>query len=268
LSDSPRTGRARLNLIAAVTGLLLVVGVAVRGMEGRLPPAPEDEPQGPQALTEPLQFLARGGGLRMRELSARIEPAHTSDWKASWRAPYDLQGCPSLLEWIDGPSGQRLERLLGELRRGSRDEALAALALTVQLARSTAWDPGLFARRQHAERLAGLLQDWLRVWGPRAADDGQLLEPALAGLLLYGRVMRAAYTSPVLGRAEAPYERARTFLDELTGARAPKRTALGDRLAERYPRAWTTLANKQDFLEGAEEEARLLFPEIDGECGP
>jgi hypothetical protein len=240
--------------------------VAVRGIAGELPPAPEDELAGPGRLVEPQQFLTRNGALRMRELSARIDPARAPEWNALWRRPYELEDCPKLGDWMGGPEGQRLERLLSELRRGSSDEALAALALTVQLARATEWDPGLLGRTQHAERLGGLLQDWLRGWGPRAADDGQLLEPALAALLVYGRVMRTAYEAPTLGRADAPYERARAFLDELTGARAARRTPLGERLAARHPRAWTTLVEKNDFLAGADEEARALFPELDGEC--
>lgn len=244
---------------------MLAAGVAVRGIEGGLPPTPEDQ-AGPSALIEPLQFLGRNGALRMRELGARIDPARANEWAALWRRPYELSGCPKLGDWMGGPDGQRLERLLAQLRGGSRDEALAALALTFQVARATEWDPGLLARTQHAERFGGLLQDWLRVWGPRAADDGQLLEPALAALLVYGRAMRTAYDAPAIGRAEAPYERARTFLDELTGARAARRTPLGERLAARHPRAWTTLAEKNDFLAGAAEEARALFPELDGEC--
>lgn len=262
----PGPESARLKLIAAATGLLLAAGVAVRGIEGELPPAPEDEATGPSALVEPLQFLSRSSSLRMRELGARIDPARATEWAALWRRPYELSDCPKLEDWISGPDGQRLERLLAELRRGSSDEALAALALTLQVARATEWDPGLLARTQHAERLGGLLQDWLRVWGPRAVDDGQLLEPALAALLVYGRVMRTAYQAPAIGRADAPYERARAFLDELTGARSARRTPLGERLAVRHPRAWTTLAEKNDFLEGAAEEARALFPELDGEC--
>jgi hypothetical protein len=257
---------ARLKLIAAVTGALLVAGVAVRGVEGRLPPAPEDEPAGPGVLVEPLQFLTRNGALRMRELGARIDPARASEWAALWRRPYELSGCPKLADWMGGPDGQRLERLLAELRRGSGDEALGALALTFQVSRATQWDSGVFGGTQHAERLGGLLQDWLRVWGPRAVDDGQLLEPALAALLLYGRAMREAYDAPAIGRAEAPYERARAFLDELTGASGARRTPLGERLAARHPRAWTTLTQEGDFLSGAAEESRALFPELDGEC--
>ena len=38
-------------------------------------------------------------------------------------------------------------------------------------------------------------------------------------------------------------------------------------MATRYPRAWSTLIGRNDFLQGADEEARVLFPEIDGECG-
>ncbi len=260
-------GRTRILALVALTGALLVTGVVVRGIAGKLPPAPEDLPAGPQALSEPMQFVLRGGGLRMRELADRLEPELRKSWDACSRLPYDLTDCPALLTWIDGPAGQKIERLLADLRRGDHDAALAALALTVQVARTSRWQPGIFDGHEDAERLGSMLQDWLRAWGPRSADDPQLLEPALAGLLLYGRVMRTAYNEPAIGRADAPYQRARTFLDELTGAREAQPTPLGARLAARHPRAWSSLRGRGDFLAGADEEAQSLFPEIDGECG-
>ncbi len=263
----PAHGRAQVVALMGVTCALLVAAVVVRGIPGARPAAPEDKPDGPEALGEPMQFLSSGASRRMRELAPRIDPARSADWNATWRLPFELQGCPRLMEWLNGPDGLRMERLIGELRRGSRDESLAALALLVQLARSTDWAPGLMAHTEHAERLGGLLQDWLRVWAPKSAEDAQLLEPALAAALLYGRVMRMAYLAPTFGRADAPYDRARLFLDEISGARSGRRTAFGERLAARYPRAWTTLDQKSDFLSGSSEEARLLFPEIDGECG-
>lgn len=259
-------GRARVLTLMALTGALLATGILVRGIEGRLPPAPEDLPAGPEALSEPMQFMLRGGGLRMRELAERIDPALRAGWDASWRMPYDLTGCPGLLEWIDGPAGQRLERLLADLRKGDHDSALAALSLLVQVARTSRWQPTLFGGHEDAERLGSMLQDWLRAWAPRAVDDPQLLEPALAGILLYGRVLRTAYNEPALGVADAPYQRARSFLDELTGVRAAQPTPFGARLAARHPRAWTALKSRGDFLAGADEEAGSLFPEIDGEC--
>jgi hypothetical protein len=260
-------GRARVLALIALTAGLLATGVVVRGIEGTLPPAPEDIPQGPKALSEPMQFVLRGGGLRMRELAERIEPALSASWNASWRLPYDLTGCPAVLEWIDGPAGQRLERLLADLRKKDQDHALAALALTIQIARTSRWLPTFFGGHEDAERLGSLLQDWLRVWGPRAADDAQLLEPALAAFLVYGRVLRTAYNEPAIGVADAPYQRARRFVDELTGAAAPQPTPFGARLAARHPRAWTSLKSRGDFLAGADEEAGSLFPELDGECG-
>lgn len=250
------------------TCVLLLAGIAARGIRGERPPAPEDLESDPGALSEPMQFLARGAALRMRELSPRISEQHAEEWADTWRLVFGIESCPRLLAWIDGPDGQRCERLLGDLRRGSRDEALASLALLVELSRSTRWSPGLRTGSQHAERLGGLLQDWLRVWAPRSADDPQLLEPALGAVLLYGRVLRKAYDAPTFGFADAPYDRARSFLDDLTGARAPERTPFGARLAERYPRAFETLAARKDFLLGSSEEARRLFPDIDGSCAP
>ena len=114
--------------------------------------------------------------------------------------------------------------------------------------------------------MAGLLQEWLRVWAEPSASSSLLHEPALAALLVYGRLMRSAYNEPTFGRNEAPYARARAFVDELLGG-AGHATAFAEALAQGYPRAYENLRGKGDFLRGCSEEAKLLLPDVDGECG-
>jgi hypothetical protein len=240
-------GRARILALMALTGALLVTGVVVRGIAREAAAGARGSTGGPKALSEPMQFVQRGGGFAHARARRSAGPELRKSWDACSRLPYDLTDCPALLTWIDGPAGQKIERLLADLRRGDHDAALAALALTVQIARTSRWQPGIFDGHEDAERLGSMLQDWLRAWGPRSADDPQLLEPALAGLLLYGRVMRTAYNEPAIGRADAPYQRARTFLDELTGAREPQPTPLGARLAARHPRAVVVAARPRRF---------------------
>ena len=262
-SFSPRALHSAMG--AAV--LLLVVALGVRGIRAEVPPLPEDVPGEEPTLAEPQQLLARGAELRLRELSGYVDPGRRALWDACHRMPFDLEGCPKLLEWVDGPDGQRFEQLLGELRRGSSEEALAGLALVFQLGRTTKWSPGFRTGTQHAERLAGLLQDWLRVWAEPSASDPVLYEPALGAALLYGRIMRIAYNNPTIGRNEAPYERAKAFLLELTGTGEGARlTDFGQRLQARYPAAFEAMTGKSDFLKGFNTEAKLLFPDLDGEC--
>ena len=79
--------------------------------------------------------------------------------------------------------------------------------------------------------------------------------------------MRTAYNQPTFGFNKAPYERARAFVDELTGAHASRRTAFGESLAAAYPRAFEQIQSSKDFLRGCNEEAKLLYPELKGECG-
>jgi hypothetical protein len=256
-----------VSILMAVTGVLLLVGVGVRGIRAEPPPRPEDQAGAADVLAEPLQLLARGGALRVAELKAALpEPAREPFDRAA-RQVFAIADCPLAVEWLDGAAGQDLERVIAELRRGEAPEALASLTLIVQLVRHTRWAPGFRGRIQHAERLAGLLQEWLRVWSGRAAESALLREPALAALLVYGRLMRVAYDEPTFGRNQAPYQRARSFVDELTGAELSRRTPFGDALASSYPRAFDLIVSSDDFLRGSAEEAKLLYPEIDGKCG-
>jgi hypothetical protein len=212
-----------------------------------------------------MQLLGRGAHLRLVELSPRIAPERATAWAAGHRIPFDVDGCPPLVDWLATADGQAFEQLVGDLRRGTRDEALAALSLVFAAARTTAWAPGVRGSK-NAERLAALLQDWLRKWGEPAARDELLSEPALGAALAYARIMRQAYEAPPLVRDGAVASRARTFLETLTGAGEPRLTAFGEALEARFPDAFDEFRRRADLLEGLSREAFVLFPELDGEC--
>ena len=260
-----RATRWPLALVLTLTALLLTGAVYVRGLRGALPELPEDRVRAQDALAEPLQFLGRGAHLRLEELTPRIGPAHAAAWAAGHRIPFDVAGCPLLVDWLATADGQAFEQLVADLRRGSRDEALAALTLVFAAARTTEWAPGVRGSK-NAERLAGLLQDWLRKWGEPAAKDELLSEPALGAALAYSRIMRLAYEAPVITRDGAVAARAKTFLETLTGAREPRLSAFGEALEGRYPDAFDAFRRRADLLEGLAREAYILFPELDGAC--
>ena len=253
--------------LMGLTVLLLLASLGVRGVEGQAPRAPGDGPGDQVEVPEPMQLLAKGAALRVDELTAFVADSRLGDWTASAHAPFDLEGCPPLHQWINTQSGQHVERLIGGLRLGTPQEGLAALALIFQIARATEWDPGFMARTQHAERLGGMLEDWLRVWADPAATDPLLYEPAIAAALVYGRVMRVAYNSPALRRKQGPYDQAKAFLEGLIGA-SGERTPFGRALAQRCPGALSVFLEKSDCLEGFDAQARSRYPELDGECGP
>lgn len=258
---------AALRALALLTVLLLAAALWTRGIEARLPPVPTDEAGAGATIAAPMQLLSRGATRRADELEQALSPERREAWRRYAAPTLELRGCPRLRDFLDGGVGQGLERLLGDLRRGSREEALAALALVVHVARATGWSPGFLGDRpEDAERLGGLLEEWLRVWAPRAANDALLYEPALAAAMLYGRALRTAYDAPSFGRNRASYERARVFLETLTGAGASRRTDFGDALLARHQRAYRGLTGEDDFLRGFEEEARLLFPDVTGTC--
>jgi hypothetical protein len=254
-----------LAVVLALTGLLLAAAVHVRGLRGALPELPEDRARASDALAEPLQFLGRGAHLRLEELTPRIGLELAPAWAAGHRIPFDVAGCPRLLDWLTTAEGQAFEQLVADLRRGSRDEALAALTLVFAAARTTEWAPGMRGSK-NAERLAALLQDWLRKWAEPAAKDELLAEPALGAALVYASIMRTAYEAPVITRDGAIAARARTFLETLTGASEPRLSAFGEALEARYPDAFDTFRRRADLLEGLAREAFVLFPELDGEC--
>jgi hypothetical protein len=267
MAASPEPPSWTVRAGAALAALLFAAAVAVRAIPGEGPLAPSDRPVAPDAVREPMQLLGRGASLRIAELDGRVGPERAAEWRAARRSVFELQGCPDTAVWLDGPEGQRVARVVGDLRRGTREEALAALALILELARRTDWDPGLLARTADAERLALLLQDWLRAWGERGADDPTLAEPAVTAVLAYARVARRACRAPPIGRIEAIYERARAFLASILADAQGQPTALSRALRARHPTAIEGFDSKQDCLAGFDRAFDQLDPALDGDCG-
>ena len=250
---------------AAITAVLFCAAIFLRGIQAPARVAPERREERP-ALALPLQFLGPSASKRSAELQALLPEALREPWTRSAGGLDAQTECPNTLDWLATPRGQEFERTLAELERGDSTQGLAALALIVDLARHTKWAPGLFLGAEHSERVGDLLQTWLAQFAEKSSDDVMLHEPALAAALLYARVMRAAYESPKFGRSKAPFERARAFMGDLCGLQAKTQTHFGRALKERHPRAFLGLV-EDDFLAGAEEEALLAFPDVDGGCG-
>lgn len=260
-----------IQTLVALSCVLFAAALAVR----MLTPGParraEDRElgSGPQVM-EPMQFLSRGARLRVAELDLHVRPELQAEWNAVRSQLFALRGCPRTIDWLDGAEGQRCERLLQALRGGNRAEALAGLTLIFQVARASAWTAGLRGDARSAERLGGLLQEWLRTEGIAGTEDPVLSQPTLAAVLLYGRVMRVAWRAPVLGHVEAAQLRARQFLGELCGVTG-RRTAIGLALELRFARAMQCFAGQgaagqDDVLLGFDEECELLFPGLRGGC--
>jgi hypothetical protein len=262
---NPRS-MAGLRVLLVAGSALLAVAVAVRAIPPARATLPQDVVEERPRLPEPMQLLARGSRLRAAELDRWVSEGHRAAFKASRQILFSLDGCPPLLDWIDGTEGQSTERLLADLRAGSREDALAALVLVFQIGRACKWSPGMLARTQNAERLGGLLQDWLRVWGEKGAKDPLLAQPALSAALVYGRVMRTAWKAPFFSYNRATYERASAFLSDLTGIPSGRRTDFGEALRARYARAAEKLLSPNDALLGLEEEAAVSFPDLIGTC--
>lgn len=264
--SKPIPGRAPIALFA-VAGVLFAGALAVRGFAPRKVVLPKDVPLAERpGLRDPMQLLGPAARLRAQELDALVSPAHAATFTAVRRVLFSMNGCPALVDFANSADGQRFERLLNDLRAGSREDAFAALALVLRAARACEWKPGLFARTEHAERLGGWLADWLRSWAETGAKDPLLSEPALAAALVYGRVMHVAWTAPIVGHKQAPYDRAFALLEELAGTAPGRRTDFGAMLQQRYPRAMSQLLVRQDALAGCAEECAALYPEITGEC--
>ncbi|MBL8862149.1 MAG: hypothetical protein JNK02_09065 [Planctomycetes bacterium] len=254
----------------AAAGVLVTLGVAARLLPAPRVQLPDEQVEAGPRIVEPMQFLSKGAGLRAGELDAWIAAERKPRFKASREILFTLEGCPGTVEWLDGAEGQRLERLLAELRTGTREEAFAALVLVFRLARATEWKPGLFTttgREANAERMARLVADWLRAWSERASRDPLLAEPARVAVLVYGRLMRTAQQSPRIGTNAASYERALKTLGDVLGFDSGRRTALGEALQARHPEALRRLVGDSDRLRGLDEDAGTLYPELDGKCG-
>ncbi|MFN0008502.1 MAG: hypothetical protein ACKVXR_11420 [Planctomycetota bacterium] len=266
-AGSNSRGRLAYRALVIAGSVSLAAALVVRAITPAPATTPKDVVEAVPRLAEPMQLLGNGASLRVAELERWVTESRREDFKKVLEIAFSIQDCPPFLQWIEGPEGQWTERQLVALRGGTREDAFAALVLIFQLARACEWSPGILARTQHAERLGGLLQDWLRTWAEPSARDPLLSEPALAAAIVYGRVMRIAWQAPLLSKNSAPYERATTFLAGLTGlSPGGRRTRFGEALAARYSRAATKLASKNDLLEGFEEEAAAAFPNLVGDC--
>ncbi len=257
-----------IQVSTAIAAVLIFVGaIAVRGVSGVGPIAPSDRERAPDELRAPMQFLGPGAQLRASELTPRVREVLRSEWSAVQPVVATLTGCPPTAEWLSTPAGQRFERLAAELRRGSREEALAALHLCFELARRSEWHPGLLARTQHADKLAGLLQEWLRAWGERSADDTLLSEPAVAATIAYGALMRRVSQPLPLGGSDEALARAQSFLRGLLLDSQGQATRLSIAIRARHPAALERFDAKRGQLEGFAEAFENSWPELDGECG-
>ena len=254
-------------LLFTIATLLFAAALVTR----ILPPArvvlPNDVPAADRPkLRDPMQLLTPAGKLRIQELDPLITPAHTATFTAVRKALFTLSTCPTVTTFANSADGQRFERLLNDLRAGTREDAFAALALLFRAARALEWKPGLRAHTEHAEKLASWLADWLRTWAEPGAKDPLLSEPALAAGLAYGKLMHTAWKAPLVGHKQAPYDKALALLDELVGTTPGRRTAYGEMLQLRYPRAMSQLFVRTDALAGCAEECAALHPDLTGEC--
>jgi hypothetical protein len=258
-------GTAATRVAMGATLALLLAAFAVRAIPGDRPGAPQDRPKEERELREPMQLLGRSASLRVAELDALVSEGARADWTAARRRVFELQGCPKLGDWLDGPEGQSLERTLADLRRGSREDALAALALTTELARRTEWTQGLLRKNPGAERLSRLVADWLRAWSDRAATDSLLSEPAIAATALYARATRVA-GKRVIGRDDTLDEAATAFLTQQLRDAQGQATALARAIRAAHPTALAGFDERDKALAGLDSIAERLFPGLDGEC--
>lgn len=267
--DDPALVRPRIpTLVLALAALLFVAAIGVRGIAPRKVVRPQDVPVAERPkLRDPVQLVGPAAGLRAQELDALVSAEHAAEFRAMRAKLFTLAGCPELLTWCETVDGQRLERLLNDLRAGTREDAFAGLVLVFRLGRACEWKPGLLAKTANAEKLGAFFQDWLRVWAEPGARDPLLSDAALSACLAYGRVMSVAWKAPLIGVNAAPYERAHIFLAELAGIPPARRTAFGEALQTRYPRALTRLLDGKDALAGFVEESSVQAPDFGGECG-
>ena len=258
--------RPTLEALPVLAALALFAGALfVRSIEGEPQLAPSDRGRDRDALREPMQLLGRGAATRVAELDERVSPELRAEWLRLRQVVYALVRCPRTGDWLDSVDGLAFERLFSELRRGSRDDALAAQVLMVEVARRTSWAPGLLARTSDAERLVALQAEWTRTWSSRGASDVQLSEPALAGLLLQARLERATYLRAI-GRDRERYDRAvETFRRLLEDAQGQP-TELARALDARHPGLATGMAERKDALESLDTVAGRFFPGLNGEC--
>lgn len=251
--------------MVGTTCVLLVAALGVRALQPKRVFGPS-EAEAALRLPEPLQFLLGGASLRIAELDEHVAEARRARWVSMRETVVGLKGCPRLGEWLDTVDGLEFEQLGAELVRGSSEESLAALSLLVALARRTEWEPGFLGGGADAGRLGGLVAEWLIARADGSLDDALLYEPALSAVVIYSRAMRTAYQAPAFGRDDAAYDRARSTLERLIGIDEQKRTNFGAAVQARYGRATSLLEGEGDFLLGFDQEARVTFKDLDGEC--
>lgn len=264
-SEAPDARPTLEALPVLLTLALLATALFVRSIAGGPPLDPSDRGRDRDALREPMQLLGRGAATRVAELDERVSPELRAEWQRLRQVVFALGRCPRTGDWLDTVDGLAFERLFSELRRGSRDDALAAEVLLVELARRTGWSAGLLARTTDVERLVALQAEWTRTWGSRAARDAQLSEPVLAGLLLQARLERATYLRAI-GRDRERYDRAvenfRRLLEDAQG----QPTELARALDARHPGLAAGMAERKDALESLDTVAGRFFPGLNGDC--
>lgn len=265
----PATEQNRLGPTLMASAIVLALGaVFVRGIAPPRSGLRDALWRSGSQLEKPLQLLSAGAIHRRGELDERVSRELAGAWSEARDLAFGVEGCPALRDWLEEQDGQRVELLVEELRGGGPGDALAALTIVFQVARATEWAPGFPAHAEHAERLGGLLAEWLARWGEAGVDEPGLHETALVAALFYGRVMGAAWSAPAFGHNAASLDRARRFLLELTGAETGSRTRFGQALQARYGRAFAALQadDESAFFSAFAEECALLLPDLDGTC--
>jgi hypothetical protein len=259
----------RVTFLFAAAGLLCAAAIGVRAIPPPRALDPRDVVEEGPRIQEPMQLLGPGAAARAPELDPWVAEARRKRFAELRQVLFRLASCPDAVEWLDSAQGQRLERLLGELRAGTREEALAALALLMRLARATDWEPGLLesAAEADAERIAALYADWLRVWGEPGARDPLLAEPVRAAVLVYALLVETARESPVIGTNAASGERGVALIESLARFDSLSRTALGEALQANHPAAVRRFVDSGERLAGFAAEARTLYPDLKGDCG-
>jgi hypothetical protein len=255
-----------LKLWIAVGVVLMSTAVFVRGLGDGDGSRASPEATAP-SIPEPMQLLSRSGRARIDARWLWIEPEHRDAWERSYRRPFDIVDCPRFAEWIATRAGADTALLIGELTRGQAEEAVTALALVFELARSTSWRVGVLDSGADATELATMLENWLRLWAATSARDPLLAEPTRAAFCLWGRVASAAVDAPFFGQDDSVASHARTFADSLMRARGGAPTDFGRAFAEQFPRAAASVLGADDFLVGLSEDCLRLFPEMNGGCG-
>ena len=254
-------------LCFAAAALLLAGALALRALPAARWTAPELAAGGAPQLAQPVQMLSSRAGERADELAVLMRQEPAAEYLAAWRSlPED---CPQASEWLGTSAGQAATRTIARLQGGDDAEALGALALVVALVRRTEWEPdGLGASRSlDAERLAELLASWIAARGETGAQAPLLGEPAVAALLVWGRLMHEVEHAPFVLRDRGAATRAQARMDAWLAAADGRRTRLAAALGERHPELRDALLARRLTTALLDAASRRFAPELDGECG-